>query len=423
MSFSFHLKGAAMFVAAGISLLGALAPGANAQANCSPGENPWTVGLLVDGVFRGNGVLISDRWVLTTAVIVGDLAASRFEVVAGDSDRCVPEVQEQFRAVAETYIPEGTRYPGEPKFMNFEHDIALLRLSCPIVPTMYVMPVALPADDSNLFPGEILKVAGWWRTSCSGPVACFMQCLDITAITHAEAASYMGSYLFNGHLPLFDSAGSMFIGNGSSGIGAYHYQNGGLPVLAGLMSFAFNGSGCPLSTYPYAFTRTGAYLDWIDWIQTHEGTPTPNPNVANLGGGGVPPCHPSCTQMNLSTYGGEPQLGNGALGVQLADAPNDGWARLYYSVGPAATPTPFPPTGTIYLNTTGSNPTLHWDGLVALSGNCDCSGAHAFPFGIPNNPSLLGVQVTVQAIYFCEPVPVLGIATAAPTNALRFTIF
>ncbi|MBX3037140.1 MAG: trypsin-like serine protease [Anaerolineales bacterium] len=236
-----------------------------------PGEYPWQVALIGsnsdDEFYWGagyqfcGGALIDPYWVLTAAHCVTEddhsqSPASSIDIVAGLYNLEFPASGFQRKDVAQII-----RHPNYDD-LTFDHDIALMRLTSPVIlggsgATAAAMIALAPADIGSL-ANATSWVTGWGKTRVS-PVEYPTQLHEVSLpiISNAQCSLYWGGII----------AGNICAGNGTgkdscsgdSG-GPLVINQGGTWIHVGIVSSGAAACG----DYPGIYTRTSYYRSWID---------------------------------------------------------------------------------------------------------------------------------------------------------------
>ncbi|CAG9860185.1 unnamed protein product [Phyllotreta striolata] len=231
------------------------------------GAWPWQVSLQLlhpQFGFLGHwcgGVMISSEWLLTAAhCISNDLfnlpLAALWTAVIGEWDREVEEYSEQRIPIEEVILHE--------RFHNFQHDIALMKLSRPVKFTRdsRIRAVCLPTSRLLHNQTDLCYATGWGRATEDGMLS--VRLLESRVPVHdnavcrkkyGHAVPIKSGHLCAGHL---DGSSGTCVGD--SGGPLQCAMQDGRWILAGITSF---GSGCAKPGFPDVYTRLSYYLPWI----------------------------------------------------------------------------------------------------------------------------------------------------------------
>lgn len=133
------------------------------------GAWPWHVALYFKGKMKCAGAVISENWILSAANCfdqdTSSYNPSDWLVSAGEYRMRTPEQTEQLRNVKNIII-----HPRNFKFWQIgyknvpdDYDIALLKLSTPLVLNDYVSPLCLPNNDDFFTSSNQCRIVGWGK--------------------------------------------------------------------------------------------------------------------------------------------------------------------------------------------------------------------------------------------------------------------
>ncbi|KAH1005355.1 hypothetical protein HUJ04_006356 [Dendroctonus ponderosae] len=207
------------------------------------------------------GVMISQEWLLTAAHCINNELfnlplAPLWTAVLGDWDRDMEEMTEERIPVEKVILHE--------RFHNFQHDIALMKLSRPVKFTSKtrIRAVCLPTKRLNHNQTDFCVATGWGRDLEDGLLAGKLLEAKVPVLDNAICKKKYGHavHIRSGHLCAGHIDGSTGTCVGDSGGPLQCAMADGRWILAGITSF---GSGCAKPGFPDVYTRLSYYLPWI----------------------------------------------------------------------------------------------------------------------------------------------------------------
>ncbi|KAF7670100.1 hypothetical protein LDENG_00050100 [Lucifuga dentata] len=229
---------------------------------------PWQVLLNVDGE-RGGGMVIADRWVLTAAHVVkpeNRVSNDLVKIYMGVTDVEVLRVSPVYPASIHIH-PEY----NNPNKLDYNNDIALVKLQNPITFNSSIMPICLPAEDDTYVTGEIGLVSGFGLTEAGGrqlatnklnyvklPVVRQQVCSDsVKELKKVRPLPSLTDNMFCAGLP----DGRKDSCQGDSGGPFALLRNKHHFWAAGIVSWGFD---CGAKGAYGAYTKVANYLNWIE---------------------------------------------------------------------------------------------------------------------------------------------------------------
>ncbi|XP_061640954.1 serine protease 1-like [Phyllopteryx taeniolatus] len=251
-------------------LLAVLVPGGGGQLNvCGIAENnprivggdtapqgawPWQGSLHRNGFHTCGASLINDQWVLCAAHCFPTPFISNLLIYLGRQNQEGSNANEQVREVAqlighEDYNP-----------ITNDNDIALLRLSSPVVFTTFIRPVCLATPGSDVTVGTESWVTGWGSIGTSVPLPSpqALQEVTVPVISNSDCNDAYGIITSNMICAGIPEGGRDSC-QGDSG-GPLVSKNDTRWVQFGVVSF---GRGCALPDFPGVYARVSQYQTWI----------------------------------------------------------------------------------------------------------------------------------------------------------------
>ncbi|XP_033607354.1 trypsin-1 [Cryptotermes secundus] len=195
-----------------------------------------------------NSIVTCDIFNLPVAIL--------WTAVLGEWDREVEENTELRVPIEKVFVHE--------RFHNFQHDIALLKLSQTTRPVgNQLQSICLPEQATTLPSSSASCIAtGWGHASRAGPLTARLLEARIPLHENSVCRSKYGNSvpIRAGHLCAGHLDGSTGTCVGDSGGPLQCSMIDGRWYLAGITSF---GSGCAKPGYPDVYTRLSFYLPWI----------------------------------------------------------------------------------------------------------------------------------------------------------------
>ncbi|XP_077460314.1 chymotrypsin-like elastase family member 2A [Stigmatopora argus] len=237
-----------------------------AGVDVKPHSWPWQVSLQSDKTGHWNhvcgGTLISSEWVLTAAHCFN--GRSNYTVKIGMHSLKASEESLVSCKAAQIITHE------DYNMMLSRNDIALVKLSTPVVFSDTMMSSCLPQRNSILPNGMACYITGWGRLSTDGIPADILQQALLPVIDHNTCSqpNWWGVLVTNKML----CAGGDGVAagcNGDSG-GPLNCQNPDASwTVYGVVSFG-SGQGCNVFMKPTVFTQVSSYLDWIEKVMSKD---------------------------------------------------------------------------------------------------------------------------------------------------------
>ncbi|TRY66472.1 hypothetical protein DNTS_005365 [Danionella cerebrum] len=237
--------------------------------NVEKNEIPWQVMIRVGSRFIAGASLLSDNWVLTAAHVLKSYEKSPdLELRMGlvdyyDNEAVVAVPQKIF--IHPLYHHDN---------INFNHDIALIKLVHKVQVSKAVMPVCLPSKDDRfvLKADEVGKVSGWGVSDISKPTM-FTSKLKYVLLPVADFEDCRHKYESTSKGKLVVTENMVCAGVSQGGKDSCQGDSGG-PFsfldtqskswfIGGIVSW---GIGCAEPGYYGVYTKVSSYLPWIEEV-------------------------------------------------------------------------------------------------------------------------------------------------------------
>jgi len=228
-------------------------------------EWPWQVSLrqYKSGQFKHKcgAALITNRWIITAAHCVKDIAPSNLLVRIGEYN--VLNLNEPHKHI-DRRVQKVVTHRNFDKF-TYEYDIALLEMQSPVSFQPNIIPICLPSTDSSLV-GQIGTVTGWGRLSEFGQISPVLREVKLPIISNSKCMRLYRNSGQNEWIPnIFMCAGTAAGGQdsceGDSGGPLVVKGKNGRWSLAGIISW---GIGCGDRNRPGVYTRISEFRKWIN---------------------------------------------------------------------------------------------------------------------------------------------------------------
>ncbi|XP_065133809.2 trypsin-like isoform X1 [Paramisgurnus dabryanus] len=224
--------------------------------DASAGSWPWQVSLqssTYGGHFCG-GSLISHSWILSAAHCFTSVSTNTIVVYIGRQSQTDSNPNEMSSTVSQVFT--------HPSYSNLteNNDLALLRLSSPVVYSNYIQPVCLAGTGSTVGAGTLSWITGWGKVDPnSNQLPTILQEVDIPIVSESSCQNAYGPDITDNMICAGLSQGGKDSCQGDSG-GPLVVRKGTQWIQCGIVSF---GQGCAEPGFPGVYTKVSSYENWI----------------------------------------------------------------------------------------------------------------------------------------------------------------
>ncbi|XP_077967718.1 trypsin-like [Styela clava] len=242
---------------------------------------PWMIYLSQNGKHICGGTLINSKWIVTAAhCIAFPNEPERYKVILGEHNITTFSGNQRMSNIA------SIRRHKKFNAVNYDHDIALLKLKNPVIFNKHISPACLPdqgipTDATNTismesaFTGKKCVVLGWGKTENNNdqePKIKVLQELEVsvlprvlcTSITEEKNSGEYNNIIVKANSTKFCAGGhpGKDTCDGDSGGPLLCRDNNGKFNLHGITSYG--PTPCGQSGLPGIYTQVSGYRDWID---------------------------------------------------------------------------------------------------------------------------------------------------------------
>ncbi|XP_077987230.1 mannan-binding lectin serine protease 1-like [Glandiceps talaboti] len=208
------------------------------------------------------GSVLNEYWIITAAhCLIQNSDANTIQVRLGDHDDLVPEPEERLYDVAQIVINPDYEH------LDYDGDIALLRLATKIEFTDYVLPICLPGINlarDMLKRRQIGRVLGWGRTIENGAYPRYLNEVNVPIRRTKECRESAAPHLMTSNMFCagFKRALTGDACKGDSG-GPFVEERNNTWYIVGIVSW---GEGCSRENEFGFYTKVYKFNSWIESV-------------------------------------------------------------------------------------------------------------------------------------------------------------